>query len=63
MIKLFFKLIGLLLMIATISLATILFVPEEITSNVKNWGNSVFEQSSQETPTELPDSGTENKTE
>lgn len=61
MMKLFFKLIGLLLMIATISLATILFVPEEITSKVKNWGNSVFEQSSQETPTELPDSGTENE--
>lgn len=66
MMKLFFKLILFLFMVAIISLATIIFVPDNISQGIKNWSNSAWQQitSSQDSSqVELPDSGTENENE
>ena len=58
MIKIFFKIIGFLLMVGIISLATMIFVPDTITQNVKSWSNSAWQQVTSSQNAELPESGT-----
>lgn len=58
MIKIFFKFIGFLLMVGIISLATMIFVPDTITQNVKSWSNSAWQQVTSSQSSELPNSGT-----